>query len=91
MLGYSLVKHHFSTQTFLLHHPLALTCAVHNIEQRFTKIKMPRTNGKAERVTKTLFQMRYNKQAFVSQEQKQTGLVKSINFYNTVRLSCPQI
>ncbi len=66
-------------------HPFALTCAVHSIEQRFTKIKTPKTNGKAERVIWTLFQMWHNKQEFTTREQRQQSLIRFINYYNTVK------
>lgn len=66
-------------------HPFALTCAVHNIQQRFTKVRTPKTNGKAERVIRTVFQMWHNKQEFVSREQRKQSLIRFINFYNTVK------
>ena len=38
----------------LLEHPFVTTCSQNNLQQRFTKVRTPKTNGKAERVIKTL-------------------------------------
>jgi transposase InsO family protein len=66
-------------------HPFALTCAVHGISQRFTKVKHPYTNGKAERVIRTLREMWHEKQEFSSHEHRIISLNRFINFYNTVK------
>lgn len=66
-------------------HPFSLSCAVHQIEQRFTKVKSPQTNGKAERVIRTLRQMWHNQEDFVSRDQRRLSLNRFINYYNTVK------
>ncbi len=42
-------------------HAFMLLCQKNNIEQRFTKVKHPWTNGKAERVIRTLMEMWHDK------------------------------
>ena len=39
------------------HHAFMTLCGEHRIEQRFTKVKTPRTNGKAERAIRTIMDM----------------------------------
>lgn len=67
------------------HHPFVLTCIKEQIVQRFTKVKTPRTNGKAERVIKTLKHNWHDKQNFKTREQRQMALIRFVNFYNTVK------
>lgn len=66
-------------------HEFVHTCKVHNIGQKFTRINRPQTNGKAERVIRTLMDMWHNKERFTSRKQRQTSLIRFINFYNTVK------
>ena len=47
-----------------------LLCKENKIEQRFTKIKRPQTNGKAERVIRTLIEMWHDKTKFKNREHK---------------------
>jgi transposase InsO family protein len=56
-----------------------------SIEQRFTKVKTPRTNGKAERVIRTLMEMWHDKIEFKSRAHRQTELIRFVNWYNTVK------
>jgi len=67
------------------HHALMKLCQEHNIEQRFTKIKNPKTNGKAERVIRTIMEMWHDKTKFLSSEHRKTELRRFVNFYNTVK------
>jgi transposase InsO family protein len=53
-----------------------------NITQRFTKPKTPRTNGKAERVIRTLMEMWHNKYEFKSNQDRLRELKRFVNFYN---------
>jgi transposase InsO family protein len=60
-------------------------CREHRIEQRFTKVKTPRTNGKAERVIKTIMDLWHNKTHFSSSAHRQNELRRFINYYNGVK------
>lgn len=55
------------------------------IKHRYTKVKHPQTNGKAERVIRTLIEMRLEKEEFTSSEQRKVSLNRFINRYNTVK------
>ena len=55
------------------------------IEQRFTKVKTPRTNGKAERVIRTLKQLWLRKTRFKSRAHRHQELIRFVNWYNTVK------
>jgi len=46
------------------HHAYMKLCAERHIEQRFTKVRNPKTNGKAERVIKTLMDLWHHKTRF---------------------------
>lgn len=67
------------------HHPFMLGCLGYEIDQKFTKVKRPQTNGKAERVIRTLKDMWHTKEQFSSREHRQLSLNRFINFYNTVK------
>ena len=54
-------------------------------EQGFTRVKRPQTNGKAERVIRTIMDMWHNKTRFKSSAHRKTELVRFINFYNGVK------
>ena len=68
-----------------LHHPFGLTCFQNGINQKFTKPAHPQTNGKAERVVRTLMEMWHDKIEFVDGEHRKKELCRFINFYNTVK------
>jgi transposase InsO family protein len=67
------------------HHPFMLGCLGYEIDQAFTKVKRPQTNGKAERVIRTLKDMWHTQEQFSSREHRQLSLNRFINFYNTVK------
>ena len=67
------------------HHAFMTLCREHRIEQRFTKVKTPRTNGKAERVIRTIMELWHQKTHFSSSAHRQNELRRFINFYNGVR------
>jgi transposase InsO family protein len=67
------------------HHAFMKLCQDHDIEQRFTKVRNPKTNGKAERVIGTVMQMWHNKTRFNSSAHRKTELIRFVNFYNTVK------
>ena len=67
------------------HHKFMMHCAENKIEQQFTKIRTPRTNGKAERVIRTIMEMWHNKTKFKSSIHRMNELKRFINYYNTVK------
>lgn len=67
------------------HHAFVKLCKENKIEQRFTKVKCPQTNGKAERVIRTIMDMWHRKIQFKSRQHRKTELIRFVNFYNTVK------
>jgi len=55
------------------------------IGQKFTRSNRPQTNGKAERVIRTLMEMWHTQEQFRDRKQRQVSLLRFINFYNTVK------
>ena len=66
-------------------HDFMKLCLENNIEQRFTKVKCPRTNGKAERVIRTLMDMWHRKNHFKNRNHRKLELIRFVNYYNTVK------
>lgn len=66
-------------------HSFAVACVQNHIGQKFTRIARPQTNGKAERVIRTLMQMWHDKFPFKDSEHRQKELCRFVNFYNTVK------
>ena len=66
-------------------HAFVKLCAENQIEQRFTKVKCPQTNGKAERVIRTLMDMWHSQTKFKSRQHRKTELIRFVNYYNTVK------
>lgn len=66
-------------------HAFAKLCKESKIEQRFTKVNTPKTNGKAERVIRTILNMWHRKHIFNSRAHRKTELIRFVNFYNTVK------
>ncbi len=66
-------------------HAFMKLCLENNIEQRFTRVKTPRTNGKAERVIRTIMELWHNKTRFCSFAHRKTELKRFINYYNGVK------
>jgi transposase InsO family protein len=60
-------------------------CAEYGIEQGFTRVKSPQTNGKAERVIRTILEMWHEKTEFVSSAHRKKELCRFVNFYNGVK------
>jgi len=67
------------------HHAFMTLCRDNKIEQRFTKVKNPKTNGKAERVIKTIMELWHQKTHFSSSAHRQNELKRFINYYNGVK------
>ena len=66
-------------------HAFVALYAAQGIGQKFTRVHRPQTNGKAERVIKTIMDMWHTQNIFVSRHERQTGLARFVNFYNTVK------
>lgn len=68
------------------HHPVRLFCAKNRMDQRFTKVKHPWTNGKAERVIRTLMEEwipRSN--TYVTRDERRRHLYAYVDWYNQSR------
>lgn len=66
-------------------HEFALVCHRNGINQKFTQVARPQTNGKAERVIRTLMQMWHERIKFTDSEHRKRELVRFLNYYNTVK------
>nr|WP_245945454.1 integrase core domain-containing protein [Neisseria dentiae] len=66
-------------------HPFGIACVQNNISQKFTRVARPQTNGKAERVIRTLMEMWHDKHPFKDSALRQKELCRFVNFYNTVK------
>lgn len=66
-------------------HVFVATCKKYGIAQGFTKVKHPWTNGKAERVIKTLMQEWHKYQHFVERDIRRRFLYAYVNWYNQSR------
>jgi len=67
------------------HHTFMKTCCGNKIAQGFTKVKTPRTNGKAERVIRTIMELWHNTTHFNSSAHRKNELKRFINYYNGVK------
>ena len=66
-------------------HAFGVACYENGIGQKFTRVARLQTNGKSERVIRTLMEMWHEKQSFDSPEHRQKELCRFVNFYNTVK------
>jgi transposase InsO family protein len=66
-------------------HAFVKACLQHGIGQKFTRVNRPQTNGKAERVIRTLMEMWHNQFTFKDSVDRRLQLIRFINFYNTVK------
>jgi len=66
-------------------HAFMKLCRESKIEQRFTKVKTPQTNGKAERVIRTLMEMWHQKTVFKNRNHQKLELIRFLNYYNTMK------
>ncbi len=79
-------------------HAFVALSKAHGTRQKFTRVKRPqplgecaihlpvrRTNGKAERVIKTLMQIWHEKYFFETRQDRQIALARFVNYYNTVK------
>lgn len=66
-------------------HAFVKLCTQKGIGQKFTRVKRPQTNGKAERVIRTLREMWHQKTQFKSRTQRKTELLRFVNGYNNCK------
>jgi len=66
-------------------HQFVLYCEKQWIQQVFTKVRSPQTNGKAERVIRTIMEMRHNKYKFKTRKERIILLKRFVNRYNTAK------
>ncbi len=57
----------------------------YGIGQKFTRVNRPQTNGKAERVIRTLMEMWHSQISFKDSADGRIQLLRFIKFYNTVK------
>ena len=65
-------------------HPLVKLCENNHIQQKFTKTARPQTNGKAERVIRTLMEA-WHTEIFATRDERKKQLCRYINYYNSVK------
>ena len=65
-------------------HAFMATCLNQGISQGFTKVKRPQTNGKAERVIRTIMEW-HDSYIFNSSAHRKNELKRFINYYNWVK------
>lgn len=66
-------------------HEFAKLCKERKIAQRFTKVRSPQTNGKAERVIRTVMSMWHDRHRFLTPTHRSTELIRFVNYYNSVK------
>jgi len=67
-------------------HDFVWVCNANGIEQQFTRVRRPQTNGKAERVIRTLLEECLRIRFFSSRKERRQFLQNYVHFYNTERL-----
>lgn len=63
-------------------HAFVAFCRNREIEQAFTKVKHPWTNGKAERVIRALLTEWFRKNRFGSRNERRRSLYRFVDWYN---------
>ena len=66
-------------------HEFMRACGEAGIKQSFTRVRTPQTNGKAERVIRTLMEGWYANEYFTSHYARKRSLVRFVNYYNCVK------
>ena len=66
-------------------HAFVAACNELNVGQRFTRVRRPQTNGKAERVIRTVMEMWHDKELFQDRKNREISLLRFVNYYNTVK------
>ena len=60
-------------------HAFVALCKTNSIGQKFTRVRRPQTNGKAERVIKTILEMWHEKTVFISRKDRELSFVRFVN------------
>jgi len=66
-------------------HAFVALCTQQGIGQKFTRVRRPQTNGKAERVIRTLMEMWHEQTHFTSRVHRKTELIRFVNWYNNCK------
>lgn len=66
-------------------HAFMEACDDLGIQQQFTKVKHPWTNGKAERVIRTLLEEWFRTHRFTSRDERRRSLYQFVDWYNHFR------
>jgi len=66
-------------------HAFVTACSELGIGQKFTRVNRPQTNGKAERVIRTIMEMWHQHETFRDRKNRHISLMRFINYYNTVK------
>jgi transposase InsO family protein len=67
-------------------HAFVMWCKENGISQHFTKPRTPQTNGKAERVIRTLMEEWHRKNRFASREERRRSLYAYVDHFNHERI-----
>lgn len=67
-------------------HEFVAWCKESGITQHFTKPRTPKTNGKAERVIRTLMEEWHRKTRFASREERRRALYTYVDYFNHERI-----
>lgn len=67
-------------------HEFVAWCRDNGITQHFTKPRTPKTNGKAERVIRTLMEEWHRKNRFASRAERRMSLYAFVDFFNHERV-----
>lgn len=68
-----------------LEHVFVVTSLSHKINQKFIKSAYPQTNGKAERVVRTLMETWHNQEEFKSFDDRKAKRKRFLHYYNRVK------
>ncbi len=66
-------------------HQFMITARDYNLKRGFTKARHPKTNGKAERIIRTLLTEWHQRHNFTSREERKQSLDQFVRYYNQER------
>ncbi len=66
-------------------HDFVWVCSQNGIEQKFTRVRRPQTNGKAERVIRTIMEECLSIKIFLSRAERRRTLQRYVKYYNEQR------
>ena len=66
-------------------HAFVALCKINSIGQKFTRVRHPQTNGKVERMIRSIMEMWHEQTIFASRKDLEIGLIRFVNFYDTVK------